>query len=91
MPEAKRKISDILKEGQEVVQDHAPVKMDPPPAAAPALPVEEELVPVSWRVPRPLLAKFVEFAARRKAGRKRPWKHQELFAEALQDYLNQNK
>jgi hypothetical protein len=86
MPEAKRKIRDILnEEGREVVKDQ--------PAALPIHPAataEEELVPVSWRVPRTLLARFVEYAAHRKAGRKRPWKHQELFAEALQEYLERH-
>jgi hypothetical protein len=87
MPEPKRKIRDILaEEGREVVKDQ-PAALPVHPAAATA---EEELVPVSWRVPRPLLARFVEYAAHRKAGRKRPWKHQELFAEALQEYLERH-
>jgi hypothetical protein len=87
MPEAKRKIRDILNEGREVVKD--PPRTEPVhPAASTA--EGEELVPVSWRVPRPLLARFVEYAAHRKAGRKRPWKHQELFAEALQEYMERH-
>jgi hypothetical protein len=88
MPEPKRKIRDILDEAQEVVQDRAAPKTDPP--AAVDVVQEEELTPVSWRVPRTLLGEFVEFAAKRKASRKRPWKHQDLFAEALREYLDRN-
>jgi hypothetical protein len=88
MPEPKRKISDILNDVHEVVQDSPPAKKGT--TAADVSEEEEELTPVSWRVPRTLLGRFVEFAASRKAHRKKPWKHQDLFAEALREYLDRH-
>lgn len=83
MPNPKRKISDVLTDVQEVVKDAPPSKH----TAAADVP-EERLAPVSWRVPETLLGEFVEYAASRKAKRQKPWKHQDLFAEALREYLD---
>lgn len=86
MPEPKRKIRDILNEGQEIVQD-APSAAKPPQAAED----EPVLVPTSLRLPQSLNNRLDQASVRRKIARQKPWKRQEIVAAALDEWLTRDE
>jgi uncharacterized protein (DUF4415 family) len=53
--------------------------------AKPSPPARKE--PVSLRLPEDLVGEMAALSGRRKRSRQEPWKLQDLYAEALRDYL----
>lgn len=86
MPEKKSlKATLSSPEARDLIEQEAP-KARPAPAGEP----EEPMVTVAFRWPRSVVNGLLDLCHERKRARRRPWTHQEVSAEAMQEYLNKH-